>query len=124
MFTVAVALVLAQEPGRVPGAGASDAEYCAFLAPRAASTSKYLPWATDGTTRIDGMSVDCPRRTVSYDKFISADLSEDWRQGLQEDWNEFVCGKDVYGPMARQGWRFSQNLTFQTGERLTQDARC
>jgi hypothetical protein len=123
---IALALALAM-PLTVPGPAASDVEFCAFLRPRFAGLSQSLPWAVAGPTRIDAVAIDCPLRTISYDKFVDATLVDtgEWsRENLQLEWNEFVCGKDLYGDMARRGWRFTQNVAFQSGERVTQDARC
>lgn len=124
---IALALALAGLPLAVPGPAASDAEYCAFLAPRFADLSKSLPWAVAAPTRIDAIAIDCPLRTISYRKFVAAPLGDtgEWtREDIQLDWDEFVCGKDLYGDMARRGWRFTQTVTFESGERVTQDARC
>ncbi|HEX6376138.1 MAG TPA: hypothetical protein VFZ91_10505 [Allosphingosinicella sp.] len=118
---------LAEAPVAVPGPAASDAEYCAFLRPRFAGLSESLPWAVAAPTRIDAVAIDCALRTVSYDKFVAATLADTgpWsREDIQLGWNEFVCDKDLYGDMARRGWRFTQKVTFQSGERVTQDVNC
>lgn len=123
---IALALALAM-PLTVPGPTASDAEYCAFLRPRFAGLSEFLPWAVAAPTRIDAVAIDCPLRTISYDKFVAAalaDTGERSREDIQLGWDEFVCGKDLYGVMARRGWRFIQNVAFESGERITQDAHC
>lgn len=108
-------------------AGLSDVEFCTQMRRVTESVMAELPKMVDPITRTDGMSVLCSLRTVTTNKFFLVKLSdfrEGWEARKQEQWNRLVCDDRDYGPMARKGWRFTLNLTFLSGERFIEDAKC
>lgn len=107
--------------------GMSDAEFCHTMRRITDGVMAELPKMVDPITRTDGMSVMCSLRTVTTNKSFLVKLSqfrEGWEARKQEQWNRLVCDDRDYGPMARKGWRFTLNLTFLSGERFIEDAKC
>ena len=105
----------------------TDAEICEYLRALAESTTRELPMMVDTVTRFDGMSAICALRTITWNKFVMADESsfrEGWQDRKQAQFNQLICGNEAFEPMARRGWRFVQNLTFQSGGRYVMEARC
>jgi len=85
------------------------------------------PMMVDAVTRLDGMSVICSLRTVTWNKFVNVDapqLRDGWQGRKQTQFNDIVCKNEAFRPLARRGWRFVQNLTFRSGERVIMDAKC
>ncbi|MEO7688082.1 MAG: hypothetical protein ABIS51_02265 [Sphingomonas sp.] len=86
-----------------------------------------LPKMVDRITRTDGMAIFCSLRTVTTNKSFLLPLSqfrEGWQARKQEQWNRATCDDSFFGPMARKGWRFTENITFTSGERFILDAKC
>ncbi len=105
----------------------ADAQACERLRATAREVTAELPMMIDTVTRLDGMSVICSLRAVTWNKFIRADMSEmreGWQNRKQAQFNGIICGNASFVPLARRGWRFTQNLTFQSGERIIMDADC
>lgn len=105
----------------------TDAEFCSIGKQLTASVTAELPVKVDAITRLDGMSLFCSLKTVAWNRFLSVDLAtfrEGWQARKQQQWNAVVCKNPLFVVMARRGWRFTQNLTFQSGERFVQDANC
>lgn len=128
---LAIALSLAHQAGTPPVVMIPprdpDGEACAILRHIAAVTQADLPIMADKITRTDGFSVMCGLRTVAWNKTFLANLSdfrEGWRGRKQAQFNQVVCENEAFLPLARRGWRFAMNLTFQSGERFILDADC
>ncbi len=105
----------------------TDAQFCAEARRLSAGMMAELPVMVDTVTRMDGMSVICSLRSVAWNKFVMVEMSslrEGWQGRKQSQFNAIICGNEAFRPMARRGWRFVQNLTFQSGERVTQEASC
>jgi hypothetical protein len=119
-ITIAVALVH-ESPWPQPVDQSSDAEFC-NIARRV--TADLPPWTVDATRRIDEISVSCSLRTITYEMAVLAPMSDAWREEMKQQWNHRICDDDAFGSMARRGWRFTQNVTFEGGKRITQDAHC
>jgi hypothetical protein len=105
----------------------TDAEACTKLRKIAEDTTRELPIMVDAITRTDGMSVICALRTFTINKYIAADVQEfrgDWKARKLAQWNDVICKGGAFGPLQRRGWRFTENLTFKSGERFTHDANC
>ena len=108
-------------------AGMSDAEFCKTMRAIVDTTMTELPKMVDRITRTDGMTVLCGLRTVATNKSFLVPLSQfrdGWQARKQEQWNRLTCDDNLFGPMARKGWRFALNLTFISGERFILDAKC
>lgn len=105
----------------------TDGEFCRIMRQITANVTPDLPRMVDSVTRVDGMSVFCGLRTVATNKYLLVSMSamqEGWQARKQEQWNRIICDNAAFGVMARRGWRFAHNMTFQSGERITQEARC
>lgn len=105
----------------------SDSEACATLRKIAEDTTRELPIMVDAITRTDGMSVICSLRSFTVNKFLNVDLSafrQGWDARKQAQWNQIICRNEAFAPLQKRGWRFTQNLTFRSGERFMQDASC
>ncbi|RYG94776.1 MAG: hypothetical protein EON58_15525 [Alphaproteobacteria bacterium] len=104
-----------------------DGEACAILRDLAARTQADLPLMADKITRTDGFSVMCGLRTVTWNKTFLVDLSnfrEGWQGRKQAQFSQIVCESEAFLPLARRGWRFAMNVTFQSGQRFVLDADC
>lgn len=127
---IALALALAaQQPVRPPVVrrAPTDAQFCRAMTEMTRATMADLPRMVDTVTRIDGVSVFCSLRAVLWNRYIIGDMSQmadGWQAAKQEQWNRLICDDRAFGAMARRGWRFANNMTFRSGERITQDARC
>lgn len=107
--------------------GPSDVEACATLRKIAEDTTRELPIMVDAITRTDGMSVICSLRSFTVNKFLNVDLSafrRGWEARKLAQWNQIICRNEAFAPLQKRGWRFTQNLTFKSGERFEQDASC
>lgn len=105
----------------------SDNQACEGLKKIAADVMGELPMMVDHTTRLDGVSVICSLRTVTWNKFVTVSASQfrdGWQARKQAQFSDVICKNEAFLPLARRGWRFTQNLTFQSGERFVMDARC
>lgn len=105
----------------------TDAEFCEEMRRVSAARLPDVPVMAGPTTRVDGFSVLCGDRSVSWEKFILMDMAslrEGWRERKQAEFNRLICDHPTGGVMARRGWRFAQDLTFQSGERVTLVAEC
>lgn len=131
MIGLVAALVIAQQAPvttiQVPPRRETDAQACIELRKIAEDTTRELPIMVDAITRTDGMSVLCSLRTVTFNKSIAIDVKqfrEGWEARKLAQWNQIICGKAAFGNLARRGWRFTENMTFQSGERFSHDASC
>lgn len=122
MSAMFAALLLIQ-----PAQTSEDQAACIQMKDIAVGVTSELPMMVDIVTRMDGMSVICSLRTVSWNKFIVTDIAkmrDGWRDRKQNQFNNIVCNNEAFRPMAQRGWRFVQNLTFESGERIIMDANC
>ncbi len=132
-MTLAFALIfsLAYQAGTPPVVSIPprdpDGEACRILRDLAARTQADLPLMADKITRTDGFSVMCGLRTVAWNKTFLVDLSnfrEGWQERKQTQFSQLVCESEAFLPLARRGWRFVLNITFQSGQRFVLDADC
>jgi hypothetical protein len=130
IWLAALALAQAAPPtirdmGPAPFSRTSDAEICATGHNVAASFMADAPVMVDTITRADGMSVMCGLKAVTWNKTVlvlSSSFRDGWRARKQAQFNEIICGNDLFREMQRRGWRFTQNMTFPDGERVIMDA--
>jgi hypothetical protein len=104
----------------------SDDEFCAAAKKISADMTSKLPKMIDAITRLDEVSTVCSLRTFTMNKFVDADVNafrKGWRERKQRQLNEVVCHADFI-PLVRRGWRFTQTLTFRSGERVIMNASC
>jgi hypothetical protein len=112
---------------QVPPRQVTEVEACVRLRKIAEDTTRELPIMVDAVTRTDGMSVVCALRTFTVNKFIAVDVREfreGWEARKLAQWNQIICRNEAFGPLQKRGWRFTENLTFKSGERFTHDANC
>ncbi len=105
----------------------SNVQICQAMLGLQAQLSDELPYVTDGSTRSEGFSVFCNLRRATWDRAISTNLSnfsEGWELRWQHRFSDEICENEAFANMAKQGWTFTQNLTFRGGERFIQDADC
>lgn len=127
---IAVLIMAQQAPAttiRVPPRQDTDAQACVRIRKIADDTTRELPVMVDAITRTDGMSVICALRTVTFNKSILVELGqfrEGWADRMQSQWNQIICRNGAFSPLQKRGWRFAQNMTFRSGERVTYDASC
>lgn len=104
----------------------SDKQACALFRKISDGVIAESPMMVDAVTRIDGMSVVCSLRTVAWNKLVTLDASQfrdGWRERKQAQFNDIICKNEAFLPLWRRGWRFVQNLTFLSGERVIMDAK-
>lgn len=105
----------------------TDEEACSTLGKIAKDTQPELPMMVDKITRMEGVAVFCSLRTFAVNKTILIDVGEfrdGWEGRKQAQWNEINCKNSAFRPLIDRGWRFTQNMTFLSGERFTLDAKC
>lgn len=142
MITVLLAMTLAQDapPPMVrfespplqiqttPNYKTTDAQFCKMTRKIAKDLTAELPIWVDAITRTDGMSAMCSLRTVAWNKFVKTDVAtfrDGWLGRKQAQWNKTICEDNgLYFQMARKGWSFVQNLTFESGERFVIRSQC
>ncbi len=127
-----IALVVQPMPPEIAGpmvdyGARSDVQICEAMTALQEILSRELPYITDRTTRTNGFSIFCGLKQATWDRVISTNLSnfsEGWELRRQHRFSDEICENEAFANMAKQGWTFTQNLTFRGGERFIQDADC
>lgn len=127
-----VALSLLQSPSAqshtpVDYGALTDAQHCDQLTRLIANVTARLPIMIDTNTREDGLVLLCEARILTTNRSISSNLSdlpENWRLRKQSEWDDEICRSSVFGALVRRGWRVTQNISFQSGERISICAHC
>lgn len=107
--------------------GWTDSQACSALGKIAKDMQPELPVMVDKITRVDGVAVLCSLRTNVINKTLLVDASklrEGWLTRKQAQWNDINCKNSAFRPLIDRGWRFTQNMTFISGERFILDAKC
>jgi hypothetical protein len=105
----------------------TDDQACKILGDMATKMQPELPKTIDPVTRLDGVVVLCSLKTFANNKTILVKLSdfrEGWQERKQQQWNKMNCENEAFKPLIDRGWRFTQNMTFVSGERINIDAKC
>jgi hypothetical protein len=86
-----------------------------------------LPKMVDAATRTDGISVLCAARSYTTNKTLLLNVTamrDGWQGRKHAQFDQITCTDKIFGPLARDGWRFVMNFTFSSGERFTFVAKC
>jgi hypothetical protein len=105
----------------------TDAKACVNLNKVVDALQPELPKMVDAVTRTDGISVLCAARTYTTNKTLLVNAStmrDGWQGRKQAQFDQITCENEIFGPLARSGWRFVMNFTFLSGERFSFVAKC
>lgn len=131
MITAILSLAIAAQASASPSPfqrRRDEIDFCRAMTEEASRTAAELPRMVDRITRLEGLSVSCSLRTVTWNKTITVDRAQMDPHFLQvtqqEDWNHIICDDDPLGTMARRGWRFVTNYTYADGQQMITEAHC
>ena len=80
-----------------------------------------------GSTRHDGVEVDCGLKMLETKRFLKADpddMRERWEARQQRAWNAAYCNNEAWREAIDNGWSITSTITFRTGETVSFVAEC
>lgn len=107
--------------------GQQDREFCAAGRKIVDAAQADLPIRIDPITTTTGMAIICGLRSFTVSQMIhadQADMRDGWRDRKQDQYNKIVCSNEAFLPAFQRGWRFTQSITFKSGERHILEASC
>jgi hypothetical protein len=105
----------------------TDEQACSEFKKIAKDMQSELPMMVDKITRVEGVAVFCALRSYAVNKTLlikASEFRDGWLGRKQAQWNDINCKNSAFRPLIDRGWRFTQHMTFISGERFTLDAKC
>lgn len=122
VFILTAGLLLAVPVSSLPlqaQEAVADSKTCAFVESVAHDLGSRGPQQLDRWTSLDGVSIDCPRREITFHQSFSAPtriLAEGWQARLAQSFSILHCGPT--GPLreaVRHGWSIGVTLKTDAG---------
>lgn len=110
----------------VPAKAFDDAAFCQQLTRFAEEANSDKVSAAEVLSRDKDMVIDCPRKTVRFEKSVAfsyAELGETWQASKQQEWNSVYCRNPQWAPIA-SGWKVTMIVHTFDGRRVEFFAEC
>lgn len=122
---LSIALGLTLTP--LPAVAFHEDEFCTAVTDIARRMNARAGRWLDGSTRYDGIEVDCGLKTLEAKRFLEVDPGEmrhGWEARKQRAWNATYCNSEGWREAIDDGWSVMATITFRTGETISFVAEC